>query len=1007
MRASAPHRPFFNPSPLGLLAAAFACGVLLARALAPSAAACVACCAVFSALALSASLARRAEAYAAWLLVCAFACAGAALGVVESGPAAPSRVRGFYEGERIAAGEPVELTGVLERAPEWSPGGLRLTLRVERLSFRRDGRPASGRVELFAASPGADDSAGAGKDSSNVGEVPPGNEGGTEDESLAGGSPAREGYEALELRRGARVRVLASLGRGERYRNPGVSSFADYLERRGLDAAGTVKSPLLVERLDDEPVLLPLAWLDAARAWTVARVNRLFTRETAGVLNASLLGNREGLTRATGERFREGGTFHLLVISGLHVTFVGGAAWWLTGFLTRRHAWRFGASALPVWAYAVAVGAESSVVRAALMFTALALAPVLHRPAASLNALGGAALALLAWSPRGLFDPSFQLTFLSVLFIVAAAWPLLARLKETGEWRPTRATPHPPVCPAWWRALGESLFWSEKGWRRELSRATYSCRLFKTPAAARLEGWRVQRTLRYVFAALVVSACVQAGLLPLTVVYFHRFTLASLLLNLFAGALMAALSLVALAAVALSPAGEGLSRPLVWLAENLAWLTEHGVDPFASAGVAGLRPAEYAGAASLVYALYYLPLLLLLIALARWRPVPPADCFADENDGRNPEERGSDETGAATRTAERSKPTAVRRGLRRALLVAGQSPLFRTGRALTRFVQSRAALELSAAAFVLLFLAVLTHPFSAGPAAGRLRVDFLDVGQGDAALVTMPDGATLLVDGGGRPRWRDAGDDGAEFEPDRRGVGEAVVSEFLWRRGLVAVDYVLATHAHADHLRGLTDILNNFRVRAVLVARAPEADEEFARFARAARARGVSVYVISRGDALQFGPAVAEVLWPPPAPEPGGAPSGNDDSVVLRLRYGARSFLLAGDIERASESALLAAGEDLRADAVKVAHHGSRTSSTEEFVASVRPRVAVVSVGLDSPYGHPHPEVVRRWLASGARLLTTGRCGTVTLSTDGNDFKAATFVENDECGMKETMNAER
>ncbi|HEV2763232.1 MAG TPA: ComEC/Rec2 family competence protein, partial [Pyrinomonadaceae bacterium] len=523
----------------------------------------------------------------------------------------------------------------------------------------------------------------------------------------------------------------------------------------------------------------------------------------------SLLGERGGLTRATGERFREGGTFHLLVVSGLHVTFLGGAAWWLTRFFTRRPAWRFAASALVVWAYAVAVGAESSVVRAALMFTALALAPVLGRPASALNALGGAALALLAWSPRSLFDPSFQLTFLSVLFIVAAAWPLLARLKATGEWRPTRATPHPPVCPAWWRALGEALFWSERDWRRELARSTYSYKLFKSPTAARLERWRVQRALRYVFAALVVSACVQAGLLPLSVIHFHRFTLASLLLNVFAGALMAALSLVALAAVALSALGGALSAPLVRVAEWLAWLTEHSVEPFAAVGVASLRPAEYAGAWALVYALYYAPLLFLLVALARWRPVPPAYEVGTEDDATNARQTTGDETERAKLSAEQSERAAVRESATRrqrltravlssnrlssstrALLRECQHSTLGLLRALSRFVNTRAALRLSASAFVLLFFVILAHPFSAARPDGRLRVDFLDVGQGDAALVTMPDGTTLLVDGGGRPRWRDAGEDERAFEPDRRGVGEAVVSEFLWRRGLDAVDYV-------------------------------------------------------------------------------------------------------------------------------------------------------------------------------------------------------------------------
>jgi competence protein ComEC len=296
---------------------------------------------------------------------------------------------------------------------------------------------------------------------------------------------------------------------------------------------------------------------------------------------------------------------------------------------------------------------------------------------------------------------------------------------------------------------------------------------------------------------------------------------------------------------------------------------------------------------------------------------------------------------------------------------------------------------------------IIAHPFSAPRPDGRLRVDFLDVGQGDAALVTMPDGSTLLVDGGGRPRFRKPRADDEEreeFEPDTRGVGDAAVSEYLWWRGISRIDYVLATHADADHIDGLSDILKSFGARAAVVGRAPRDDEEFARFALTAREAGVPVYVVTRGDRLRFGAVEADVLWPPPAEvlsgegHTRGETSANDDSVVLRLRYGRRTFLLTGDIESRTERTLLSAGEDLRADALKVAHHGSRTSSTADFVAATHSSFAVVSVARDSPYGHPHAEVLARWRDAGAQVLTTGERGMITVSTDGDDLKVETFI---------------
>ncbi len=904
------HRSEFNRFPLFMLAAACAAGILCANLFAlplSLALVCGICASVFS----CATFFRHRHGAASLFIVLAFVCAGAILSIEERQGLRENSVRRFYEDGRIASGEPVELTGVLASAPETAPDGQYIAVRVESLRFKTLERTAQGTVELFAS---LDDAA------------------------------AREEYQSLELRRGARVRVLVALTRSDNFRNPGVSTLTEFLERGGWDAKGNIKSPLLMERLDDERVWLPLVWLDAWRAWLIGNANRFFSIETAGVLNASMLGNRRGLTRATSERFRAGGTFHVLVISGLHVTFVGGLVWGLARRLTRRRAWAWASSALCVWLYAIAVGAESSVVRAALMFTIVAFAPIVARRANTLNALGGAALALLVWRPANLFDPSFQLTFLSVLSITTLVWPLFIKLRETGEWQPTQETPYPPVCPRWWRSLAEMLFWSERHWRREMARATHSYTLFKTPLAARLERWRLQKPLRYVFAAVLVSVGVQAGMLPVFVLYFHRLSLASLLLNICVGILMVVLSFAALAAMLLAQVSESLSAPFVWLAEHVNSLMTHSVDPFAAMHVASLRLPEYAGAAGVIYGLYFAPLLILAVALARWSPI-----------------KSRHETFGETAN------TKSLRIVRCAVVVH----------------------------FILLLI-IITHPLSAGLPSGRLRIDFLDVGQGDAALLTMPDGTTLLVDAGGRPNFNlraqaDAGEDVEPFERDSRSIGEAVVSEYLWWRGLDRVDFILATHADADHIDGLNDVVRNFRVAAALVARAPAADIEFARFAQTANDEGLPIYLVRRGDTLQLGEVLIDVIWPPRVAVNSDASSGNDNSIVLRLRFGQKTFLLTGDIEARAESNLLVAHEDLRCDVLKVAHHGSKTSSTAAFVGATRPALAIISVGESSPFGHPHAEVLERWRTAGAQTLTTGQSGTITVSTDGEDLRVETF----------------
>src|SRR5689334_6751124 len=491
--------------------------------------------------------------------------------------------------------------------------------------------------------------------------------------------------------------------------------------------------------------------------------------------------------------------------------------------LSRRRWLQVVVAAICVWAYSLAVGAEASVVRAAIMFTFAGLALVLFRESSALNALGAATLVLLVRTPESIFDPSFQLTFLSVLAIVALAWPLLQRCAAIGAWYPSRETPRPPVCSRGLRWFCEVLFWSKRTWVKELARSPHRYALFKTPLAARLERYRVQACLRYVFAAVVVSGSVQLVLLPLMIVYFHRLSLASLILNVVVSVLLAALTAVALLALLVAQLSVTLAAPLIHLADAINWLMVHSVDPFTHFHLASIRVPEYSGWGALVYVLYFVPLLTLTV----WKkPVRPA--------------------------------------------VLAQ---------------------------LLLVLVVILHPFS-NRLNGKLRVDFLDVGQGDSAVVTLPDGRVLLIDAGGTT-------DRHGSNTDRRSIGETVVSEYLWWRGLDTVDYVLATHADADHIDGLNDVLRNFTVDAALVARSPADDPEYAKFAQTLAATQTPHATLQAGDLIRFGDVTIDVLWPPATADP-NPPSRNNDSIVLRVTYGNRHILFTGDIEKSAERALVA-----------------------------------------------------------------------------------------------------
>jgi competence protein ComEC len=843
------------------------------------------------------------------LLLTGFLLTGLALGKIGNRPVSQDQLMRMLEEGLIASDEPVELTGVVQNEPELAPDGFYLKLRVELIRVGQTEQNVSGDVLLLAQ---------------------------------VANHQLQEEYQALELRHGARIRLLTTLEREEQFRNPGVSPFTEYLERQNLAATAVIKSPLLIERLEDEPVFVPLAWLYEWRGRLGQEFAGRFSRETAGVLQAALLGNPHNISDSAAERFRAGGTFHVLVISGLQISFIAALVFWIFRRLLRNKIVQVVLAAIFLWAYTIAVGAEASVTRSAIMFTLVILAPLFHRPVNSLNTIGGAALGLMALSPNDLFNPSFQLTFLSVLSIVVAAVPLLDRLKQIGSWRPTRLTPFPPDCGPRVLFISELLFWSEQKWRAEMAVSNVKYRLFKTPLVGRLERWHLQRPLRIAFATVVVSACVQIGMLPLLVIYFHRISIAALLLNIFVGALMAALSLVALAAILFAPVSLWLSAILVALAEKIDYLMIHVVDPFTRWGIDSIRIPHYSGWQGIAYAVYFLPLGFLVVGLAHWKPLRPVAIVKSE-------------VGVLSR---------------RNLRIAGLA---------------------SVAAIVL----ILAHPFSAARPDGNFHLEFLDVGQGDAALLTMPDGSTLLVDGGGRPTFNRPNEDADSteaFQRDTRSIGESVVAEFLWARGLDRVDYILATHADADHIDGLNAVARNFRVRAAIVARTPQDDPEYRHFARTMNDVSVPVVQIGAGDELRFGNLEVQVLWPLPTND-SRAPSRNNDSIMLLLKYGEQRFLLTGDIEKEGESAVLRTGLDLHCDALKVAHHGSRTSSTQAFIDATRPGLAIISVGRHSRFGHPNAEVVERWRESGSKVMTTGQRGTISLTSDGRELTLSTFVK--------------
>ncbi len=893
----------FSLYPLFGLAVYFALGILAGKYLKPDWKILLVFCMIFGILT-TVFIKRR---FSVIFLLLAFVFAGAFFFQLKNQTISASRIKRIYDENRVKSGEPVEIEGVLLGKPELAVGRFSIELKTEKLIYKGAVENVSGNILLYAAVP---------------------------DQQIA------DEFERLNLQYGSRIRVACQLRREDNFLNPGVVSKKEILDQQEIDATATIKSPLLVEKIGETNTFAPIAWLYERRQELINDFREKFSVSTAGIMIASLLGNKEFLDKPTAELFREGGTFHVLVISGLHITFIGGLTLLLVRFFTRRRFWQFLIASGFLWAYSIAVGADLPVIRATIMFTVLLFSQVIFRNGMLLNSLGLCALILLVWRPEDLFTQSFQLTFVSVGAIVVGAFPLIENLRAIGEWRPTVETPFPPNVSVWLIRFCEMLYWREEAWKIEGKRNIWTARLFKSPYLKLLEANGAQSVFRYFFEGLLVSLIVQIWLLPLTVFFFHRVSIASILLNLWVGFFIALESFAAVFALILAQFSDILALPLVKLTELLNWFLLAVPSLLVDNNWASFRVPVYSGVLRSVYFLYFLPVLFLTIVWYQWKPFDLNSKFQ----------------------------------------ISSFKLIFR----------------LSAMLMVVFVSIIIFHPFSSPPADGRLRVDFLDVGQGDSALVTFPNGETLLVDGGGKASFNNLyvkreTEEPELFEPDSPTIGESVVSQFLWERGLSQIDYILATHADADHLQGLTDVAKNFRVHAAFFGRIPEKDADFAELFNVLQKRKVEIIKLKSGDVLNFGEPNVEVLYPE-ADDSSAAISDNNHSLVLRVVFGGKKFLLTGDIEKETENFLAQNPQFLQADVVKVAHHGSRTSSIAEFIGATKAGFAIISVGRNSQFGHPHAEVLERWQNAGAMILTTGERGTISIFTDGKDLLIERFL---------------
>ena len=272
------------------------------------------------------------------------------------------------------------------------------------------------------------------------------------------------------------------------------------------------------------------------------------------------------------------------------------------------------------------------------------------------------------------------------------------------------------------------------------------------------------------------------------------------------------------------------------------------------------------------------------------------------------------------------------------------------------------------------FCAVLIiHPFPS--LSKNLKLTFIDVGQGESILVEFPGKRKMLIDGGGFPE--------GTFD-----VGENVVSSFLWRKGIKKINYLVLTHAHPDHLNGLKAVSKNFKIGEFWEAFSPSENEDYEELKKMLP-ESTATQRRFRGASLQEGRVKIEILHPEQK-EFTVSRIHNDDSLVLRITSGEISFLLPGDIGVPVEKDILEKFPGIRCQVLKSPHHGSLTSSSEDFLRSIAPRIVVISVGAGNVYGFPDNEVLERYERIGAKVYRTDIHGAVELTLRDQDISVRT-----------------
>ena len=646
--------------------------------------------------------------------------------------------------------------------------------------------------------------------------------------------------------------------------------------------------------------------------------------EDAAVLSAMILGEKSGMDERLREYYQVNGIGHVLAISGLHLSFVGIGIYKILRRLTGSYPVGGVFGILFLMLYILMIGFTVSAVRALVMFLFRVGADMTGRHYDAPTALSVAAVAVLLWRPLSLYEGGFWLSFGAVFAILAVV---------------------PVVQKAFVRVSSGSQKQNVDG----------------TALSAYFEGIR-EHMWKGILQGLMASISINLVILPVLLYYFFEFPIYSLLLNLFVIPLMSVLLFLGMAGSLFSVCFLPLSGACFRICSGILRLYEMSCNLTLT-----LPGARFVAGKPEIWqiAVYYGILVIVLLLLYKKERLREYIDDVDDVEGAESKKYQTCGRGIVSRKY-------AERGLGRSI----QRRVTRLG---------RFALVLGMAGII-----ILTHRWGER---GKLTTVVLDVGQGDGIFMRGPEGGTYLMDGG---------------SSDVKKVGQYRIEPFLKSQGVGVVDYVLLSHGDSDHMNGVEELIERqdigVRIGTLVMPVQEVWDEALAGIAEKAKEHGVRVVVIVPGQSIKEGNMTITCIQPgnPGTKAENGKSEernaeeeyepGNAASMVLAVKFGEFDMLLTGDVEGGGEGQLTRQLEEQYRghtwEVLKVAHHGSKNSSSEEFLRQVKPAYAFISAGRENRYGHPHQETIKRLTDIGSKIYSTQENGALIVEVeDGETMK--------------------